>query len=172
MAMPELDYFVAEAIASLAYVKAEAAPTIRRLLETQMEPFAGETVDGYRKQGEQLSDAEKKERGIRKNAFMSRRAADDLTDKGWSKPLDAHAVTVRRALFAWTRVRKIRQAQEIGCDDFKYDSVMDGVCPACDALDGKIVKSAAVLIFPPEGCVCETGRYVLHPEIDWFSYLD
>lgn len=169
--MPALAFFAGEAATSLGYVKPEAADTILRLLQSQVQPVDGETIDGYRKQGEQISDAEKKTRGIRKNAFMSQAAASDLTEKGWTKPLDAHAVTIRRALFAWTRVRNIRQAQELGCDQFEYDSVMDKVCPACDALDGHIVAGADVLIFPPDGCLCETGRYILHPKIDWFADL-
>jgi hypothetical protein len=97
---------------------------------------------------------------------MSRLAVDQLTQKGLTKPLEAHEVTLRRAVFAQGRLKTIVQTRDAGYDEFKYSSFGDGICPACNALDGRIVKGADVLIFPPAGCVCETGRYGLSPNIE------
>lgn len=151
MALPPARYFADEAGRSLGYLKPDAVDMVVSFMGDELVVHPRETATGYRKRGEQIADDEKKALGIRKNAFMSRRALEDLTDKGRARPLDAHEVTTLRATFAMTRNRNIRQANELGYDEFEISSTGDGRCAACDALDGKVVKGADAPIFPRPG---------------------
>jgi len=142
MAVPPAHYFAEEALRSLGYLRPKAIDTVVFLMGDDLVVHPRETATGYRKGGEQISDDEKKALGIRRNAFMSRRALGDLTDKGRTRPLDAHEVTTLRATFAMSRSRKVAQANELGYDEFKVSSSLDGRCAACDALEGKIFRGA------------------------------
>ena len=165
-------HFAEEAGRSLGYLTPDAIDTVVFLMGDELVVHPRETATGYRKGGEQINDDEKKALGIRKNAFMSRRALEDLTEKGLTRPLDAHEVTTLRATFAMSRTRNIAQANELGYDEFKVSSSLDGRCAACDALEGKIFRGADAPIFPPLGCECETGRYVLQVQIDFLAGLE
>jgi hypothetical protein len=132
----------AEAIHVLGYLRADAADVIADMIEEVMVKTPRMTTTAYRKAGDQVSDAEKKALGIRKNGFLSRAAFDDLTDKGRTKPFDAHEMTLRRATFSFHRVRTIMQGWEYGYDEFRHLS-FDETCPACGALHEKVTLGAA-----------------------------
>lgn len=167
--VPDRMYFAQEAVQSLGYLRPGTESIIAGWIQDEMTVSSGTTATGYRKSGEQLTDVEKKAAGIRKNGFMSQAAFEDLTEKGRTKPLEAHEITLRRADFSINRARNIARAQEIGCDQFEFDAVGDGVCRVCDGLDGTVTTGADAPIFPPAGCTCETGRYILSPKIDWLA---
>jgi hypothetical protein len=170
--VPDRTYFAREAMQSLGYLLPSAEEKIAGWINDQMVVSPDQTATAFRKSGEQLSDAEKKAAGIRKNAFMSRAAYAELTEKGRTKPLEAHEITLRRADFSMNRARNIARAQEVGCDQFEFSAAMDGVCKVCDAMDGTVTTGADAQIFPPAGCTCETGRYVLTAKIDFLSGLE
>ena len=90
--------WVEEAVASLGYLKPGVVEKLTRLIEDEfaqpLQRHPRELATQVRKQGQQLSRDEKKGLGIRANAFMSREALADLTDKGLSSPLAAHEQTV------------------------------------------------------------------------------
>jgi len=172
MVVPPARYFAEEAIRSLGYLKPDAVNTVVSFMGDELVVHPRETATSYRKHGEQIDDDEKKSLGIRKNAFMSRRTLDDLTEKGRTRPLEAHEVTTLRATFAMTRTRNIAQANDLGYDEFKISSAIDGRCAACDALEGLVVRGGMAPIFPPPDCECETGRYVLQVQIDFLAGLE
>lgn len=170
--VPDRTYFAREAMQSLGDLLPTAEEKIAGWINDEMVVSPGQTVTAFRKTGEQLSDAEKKAAGIRRNAFMSRAAYAELTEKGRRKPLEAHEITLRRADFSMDRARNIARAQEVGCDQFEFSAAMDGVCKVCDGMDGTVTTGADAPIFPPTGCTCETGRYVLTAKIDFLYGLE
>lgn len=145
-----LRYWVDEAIQSLGYVKPEAASKLCELI-TRDETLSYSSVStAYRKEGPQISADEKKALGIRANAFMSKEALADLTEKGRNNPLSAHEITMRRAAFAHGRVREITKAQEAGVSSWKAISV-PGECPGCLRLsDTKLCAEEISPIGPPD----------------------
>lgn len=159
-----------EAIEALGYLQPHAAEVIADMIEEVMVNQPRSTTTTYRKNGEQVSDGEKKALGIRRNAFFSRAALEDLTEKGCSKPLDAHELTLRRATYSFQRVRTIRQGWDHGYDQFRHSS-FDTTCPACHALSDKITSGAEAHVFPPKDCICETGRFGLSIHIDFVAEL-
>lgn len=160
----------AEAVEALGYLKPSAIDSIASMIEGVLVNHSKSITTDYRRTGEQISNEEKKALGIRKNAFMNQQALADLTDKGLAKPLDAHELTLRRALFSTQRIKTIRQGWDRGIDEFEHSS-FDRQCPACDVLDKKITSGAYAHIFPPRGCTCETGRYGLSIHIDFIEQL-
>lgn len=168
--MPSRLDCASEANQALGYLRPGAGEVIADMIEEVMVNHPRLTATTYRKAGEQVSDAEKKALGVRRNGFLSQSAPGDLTEKGRIKPLDAHEVTLRRATFSFHRVRTIRQGWEHGYDEFEHSS-FDPTCPACDALDKKITSGADAQVFPPSGCICETGRFGLTIHIDYIAEL-
>lgn len=157
-----------EAIQALGYLRPRAAEVIADMIEEVMVNHPRSTTTTYRKNGEQISDVQKKALGIRKNAFFSRAALEELTEKGLSNPLDAHEITLRRATFSFLRVSAIRQGWDHGYDQFRHSS-FDTTCPACHALDDKITSGAQAQVFPAPECICATGRFGLSIHIDFIG---
>ena len=131
----------------------------------------------YRKGGEQLSREEKKALGVRANAFMSRQAADELTDAGKARALTAHETTLLRAGFTENRFNRLH------AHDASPDSIMryfDGFqyqtnatdCPFCKSVDGTVVQQEDAAILPSPECVCETANYSINRKIDWLKGIE
>ncbi|MFT3790793.1 MAG: hypothetical protein QM741_06895 [Rudaea sp.] len=83
---------VRKAIAALGYIKASAETALIAMLQDIPVEHPKKICTAYRKEGEQLSRDEKQALGLRANAFMSRKAFDDLTDHGRDKPLEARTL--------------------------------------------------------------------------------
>lgn len=143
---------VHEAVATLGYLTEAAEGWLFAALGEcgYLSPKAVATA--HRKDGEQISREEKIALGIRSNAFMSRRAAAELTEKGRSNPLEAHASTLLRAYFTALRYREIAQAARGGAISVMYNGIFKDECLACAQLDGTAVPIADASPDPPEGC--------------------
>lgn len=165
-----------EAVTRLGYLKPEAISAIVSLMKDGMAEHPRAIATAYRKGGDQLSVEEKKAAGIRANAFMSRRAFGDLSDKGKVNPLAAHEVTLLRAMFAENRFNRLTShGLTVDLmryfDGFKYDSLTRD-CPFCGRVDGTVVKPEEVAILPAADCTCETANYMISPKIDWLKGVE
>jgi len=165
-----------EAVMRLAYLKPEAIPVIVSLMKDGMAEHPRAIATAYRKDGDQLSVEEKKAAGIRANAFMSRRAFGDLSDKGKANPLAAHEVTLLRAMFAENRFNRIVSHGLTDdlmryFDGFKYDTLTRD-CPFCGRVDGTVVKPEEVSILPALDCTCETANYRISPQVGWLKGVE
>ena len=115
---------------------------------------------------------------MRANAFMSRSAFAEITEKGMGEPLAAHENTLLRAYFSFARWRSLMRNQHavasagIHADAvaYHYDMLLP-TCPTCSELHGTSVTPTAAHILPPESCACETANYMITMRIDPFYGL-
>lgn len=75
-----------EAINRLGLLKKEAETIIYHLLDGRFVEHPRALSSAYRKDGEQLTNDEKRALGLRSNAFFSRKAFEELTTKGKDAP--------------------------------------------------------------------------------------
>jgi len=164
-----------EAIQHLGLLTPEAEDIIYHLTDDRFaEHHPRARCTAYRKDGEQLSKAELKSLGLRSNAFLSRKAFSEISEKGREDPLAAHETVLSRAVFTLFRYHAIMsaRAQARRIPEFKDDyklSTAHRDCPACNALDGKFFKGDDAPIFPVEGCTCDTANYTLSMHVDWLA---
>ncbi|NKN34731.1 hypothetical protein HFC70_00005 [Agrobacterium sp. a22-2] len=165
---------VREAISALGLLKPEAEDTIVGFLADEMETHPRQTLTEYRKGGEQLSKEEKKTLGLRSNAFLSRRAYDDLTEAGLEVPLKAHETVLLRSTFTFQRYRSLQSIKASGLvgdkvfKGMRYD-VLNMSCPVCGPLDGVTITLDEATIFPFEGCTCHTANWGYRPSVDFLA---
>ncbi|ANL74256.1 hypothetical protein AMC83_PA00029 (plasmid) [Rhizobium phaseoli] len=165
---------VREAISALGLIKPSAEDTMVGFLGDEMEIDPRQTLTAYRKGGEQLSKDEKRALGLRSNAFLSRRAHEDLTEAGREVPLKAHETVLLRATFTLNRYRTLQsiKASDIVADKaFKgisYD-VLNASCPVCGPLSGKTIQIEDASIFPLKGCTCATANFGYRADIDFLT---
>lgn len=160
-----------EAIARLGLLVPEAEGVIYHLLDEKFELPPRARCLAYRKEGEQLTPAEKKGLGLRSNALLSKHAWSDISHAGLGAPLLAHETVLLRATFTCLRYRTLVSAQSLPAPFqclFQYD-MLQLDCPECRRLDGTITALNAVHLFPPADCVCETANYGLRPHVDWLA---
>lgn len=180
MSKPEvIGLAVNEAITRLGLLKPAAHSSILAMVEDERGLHPRALATAYRKSGEQLSKTELKAIGVRANGFMSRRAYDELTEKGLGAPLDAHMTTALRATFTFFRWRTVLNgvvgAKNAGIApaalSFRYDMIPP-VCPTCEELGGTELTPQSAHILPPPGCECETANYSIAMHIDFFYGLE
>jgi hypothetical protein len=164
-----------EAVRSLGLLRDEAVLVIATLLETGSGVHPRTITTAYRKQGEQLAADEKRALGLRTNAFLSRAAYDQLTQRGLAEPLAAHELTLLRATFTMLRWHRARQARALNISayrgEIKYASLtLD--CPACEALDGVVAPVSDAEILPNPTHSCNTANYTFSSHIDWLADID
>ena len=168
-----------EAVTTLGLLDQRAIPTIAKLLQDEMRDHPRTIAAAYRKDGEQLSNIEKRGLNIRANAFLSRSALAEITAAGLADPLAAHETTLLRATFTMKRARQV-----IGCEEHreKFGKNFVGYahetlhrhCAACNKLDSLLVIEAReAVIVPPIDCVpgC-TASYVIGPKVNWLAEVD
>ncbi len=161
-----------EAVEYLGLLKAEAVETVFGLLNNPDGSHPRAICTAYRKKGDQLHAGEMKLAGIRKNAFMSRKALAEISAKGMQDPLRAHELTVLRGSFAIFRLRNALSAEHLMQKhpnfpiEVRYDVVHPDSCDVCNALHGKPVGPDWGL-FAPDGCTCITAPHGLHIHVDW-----
>lgn len=167
-----------EAVEQLGLLTTCAIPTIARLLQEEMRDHPRTITLAYRKEGEQVADAEKKALGIRKSSFLSRAALAEMTAAGLKDPLTAHETTLLRATFTLNRHRCVAQDSKLKAQlgkrfaGFEHEAV-NGKCPACNRLQGLVTQAAEAAIMPPTDCISGcTANYSIRPKIDWFADLD
>jgi hypothetical protein len=165
-----------EAVSKLGLLDTSVVPLIVGFLGGQYEGEHPRSIcSTYRKNGEQISKEEKKKLGLRSNASLSRQAYSDLTDKGRQKPLVSHEQVLLRAWFSVQRFRSVLRIKEMEFPEEHIEwtyEVLNMICPACAAMDGKKVDRQNIAVLPPQSCVCETANYVFRVQIDWLADID
>jgi len=146
-----------EAVTTLGLLTPAASPTVASLLAGDLSEHPRATATRYRKEGEQISDAEKRALGIRKNGFLSKAAFAELTPAGLIAPLAAHEITLLRATFTVIRHRRVLQGEamraQLGHSFIGYiHDTLHRECPACNRLDGLVTDEASAKIMPPADC--------------------
>jgi hypothetical protein len=169
---------VDEAIDRLGYLNESARPFLISAVQDGSGVHPRALCTAHRKEGEQLTRDELKALGLRANAFMSRQARAEITDKGLAEPLQAHEKTLLRAFFTFARWRSFRNDAvnlknmdiDVGALSWKY-SMLPPVCARCRSLDGETTMPLDAHILPPDDCECETANYGIHLRIDWYYGL-
>lgn len=163
-----------EALTRLGLLKPLAAPMITGLLENLAGEHPRTACAAYRKSGEQVSRDEKRKLGIRANAFLSRKALEELSEKGLVDPLRAHELTLLRASFVLSRYRNAASYAKVMADhpevrmEVRYDAFHHDSCDVCKNLHDTPVGPDYGL-FAPEGCACPTAPYALRLDADWLG---
>jgi hypothetical protein len=169
---------VDEAISRLGYLNTNSRSFLIQSVQDGNGIHPRSLCTAHRKNGEQLSRQELNALGLRPNAFMSRTALMEITDKGRAQPLIAHEKTLLRAYFTYSRWRSLwsdaRNLEPLDIDisaaSWCYD-MLPPVCVRCSALDGTTVMPLDAHILPPSDCDCETANYAIQLRIDWLYDL-
>lgn len=162
-----VDDAINEAINHLGLLERAAKPNIASMIGDCRTLGFKAVATRYRKSGEQLSTVEKKELGLRSNSFMSQQAASELIEKGKTKPLEAHFLTLWRADFTIDRANQTFVASKQEYGRLKYMGQHRDGCAHCDALRGKQVSPFDVTPFPPEACSNDACCMSLRLNIDY-----
>lgn len=150
-----LEIAVDEAIARLAYLTAAARPALMTMLQDDRGLHPRALCTAHRKAGHPLTRDELRAIGLRANAFMSQQAFAEITAAGRANSLDAHMLTLLRAVFTVSRWKTLRRADALVRDGvvkreallFTYD-MLPPVCPRCAELDGEGVTPETAHILP------------------------
>lgn len=165
-----------EAVSKLVLLRPEAVETVFKLLENPNGLHPKAICTAYRKEGEQLSPAEKGLAGIRRTAFMSRKALGEISPLGMQDPVRAHELTVLRGSFAIFRHSNALAAEGVMREHtdlpitVQYDVFHPESCSVCASLDGELVGPDWGL-FAPDGCTCVTAPYGLRVYADFFAQV-
>lgn len=161
-------YWVDEAIQSLGYIKPEAAETLVRLIDSHRDEHPKAIATRHRKDGQHVSNDDKKKMGIRANGFLSLAAKAELTEKGLESPLLAHYQTILRASLAASRARRLSGEQTQGVTQWKFAGVDAGACEGCSRLNDTVISASDALPIGPPDCAREACAvfYLAH-----FDYL-
>lgn len=161
-----------EAVTTLDLLTSEALPVLEEQLRLGSTQHPRALATAHRKEGEQLSREEKKAAGIRANAFMSRRAFNELTERGRGAPLDAHEITLLRASFTVNRHRRVSTpvppAAASSFVGYRY-STIGRDCPFCSRMDGRVVGPEELAVLPSLECSCPTANYGIDQHYDWLK---
>lgn len=164
-----------EAVSTLKLLTPEATPTIAKLIDGDLSEHPRAIATRYRKEGEQIADADKKALGIRKNGFLSKASYVELSPSGLATPLTAHETTLLRATFTFMRHRRIvqneAQRDQLGvCFQGYLHETLHRECPACNELNGRVTDAADAAIMPPATCVPGCfANYDIRAKIDWLA---
>jgi SPP1 gp7 family putative phage head morphogenesis protein len=132
---------VEKAIGDTALIEPEFAPAIAKLAADFQFSSARSAGLSLRKRLPQLAREEKKELGLRANAFFSREAESMLTDKGRKQPIEAFETVFLRVISINTGNRSEKQATAVGATEYMWCSVGDErTCPECRGRDGKFFR--------------------------------
>lgn len=124
---------IQEALFALGYLRPDTEGLLTGLMPLVLKQGARAAALACRTRGHELSIQEKKAVGLRAAAAFSRAGADDLTEKGLQHPLQAHEITLMRALFNERRLTAVAEGLEKGADYFLYATGVRG-CATCAAL--------------------------------------
>lgn len=174
-----LQVAVDEAIERLGYVNGAARPALIDMLQDDRGLHPRALCTAHRKSGRLLTRDELRATGLRANAFMSHEALAEITAAGRANPLDAHMLTLLRAVFTVSRWRAIHRAEALVRDGvvkreallFTYD-MLPPVCPTCAELNGEALTPETAHILPPPDCACETANYGVRMRIDYLHDLE
>jgi hypothetical protein len=168
----------AEAIATLKLLRPDAAATIARLLDPEMREHPRAIATAYRKGGVQVPATDKRALGVRKNAFLSIEALEEITPAGLADPLAAHEVTLLRATFTLIRATRVAEEESLRVQLGKaligfVHQTLGRDCAACNRLDSKVTSGSEAHVLPPADCVVGcTANYGIRPKIDFPADVD
>ena len=164
-----------EAVTTLGLLTSGALPVLEKQLRLDSTQHPRALATAHRKEGEQLSREEKKAAGIHANAFMSRSAFDELTERGRGAPLDAHEITLLRASFTVNRHRRVSTpvppAAASSFVGYRY-STIGRDCPFCSRMDGRVVGPEELAVLPSPECSCPTANYGIDQHYDWLKGVE
>lgn len=147
-----LDRALDKAIEKLGYIKPEAKPRLVASILDHSDQCLDAIARAHRKNGDQLTAAEKKEIGLRANAAMSREAFAELTEQGLENPLAAHAAVISRAVLSASRAQTLSDLRVQGLRTCEAVAPFVKDCPGCKEIDGQIMPIADVDPYGPPAC--------------------
>ncbi len=158
-----------EALNHLGLLKSSAKPSIESLINRCMAEGFKAVALSHRKDGEQLNKDEKKALGIRSNAFMSKRAASELSEKGKLKPLEAHYLTLWRADFTIDRAKRILTASSHEFGRISQLGAHRDGCAFCTEHYDSYIDPFTASPFPPAECPNAACGMMYHASVDWVA---
>ena len=164
-------YWVDEAIQTLGYIKPEVSTKITGLINANLSESSRAIATSYRKEGEQLPVETKRMLGIRANAFMSRVALDELTEKGLANPIYAHEQTILRATLSVARVQGLEGNLSLGVTKWTFLGSDAERCPGCARLNGKEISFEEALPVGPHDCARDACSAIYQAEWGRQSFL-
>lgn len=141
-----------EAIEHLGLLRSERASDLARFMQLLGPISAREMSASYFKDGEQISEMEKRFLGVGTNAYMSRSALEDLTSTGLLRPRDAHPLTFARALTSVQRFREIQKCLKGNSSKVACAVEAGTTCAVCIKWDGLALDVSQVSPFGPSDC--------------------
>jgi hypothetical protein len=147
--------WVKEAIETLGKIKPEASGKIVDAILISLDQPANKVALHLRKEGKQLEIVEKKRLGLTGKSFLSLEALGDLTEEGLQNPLQAHELTILRAMLAASRAEIILNDSGMGVLEWEVLAPFPEKCTGCKRIDGKTVTKATVKLIGPHDCFRE-----------------
>lgn len=164
MKIPTNEECVREAIDGLGYISGHFAEVLVQLLPVCTRNGFDVVERALRRDGVQISDAEKNAMGLRKNAFMSREVALMLTEKGRGEPLWALQATLLRAQFYGRRYDDLNMIEQNG---WKAKLSGRSDCAGCRKVQNKIGTPAQIeKMFPIQGCEFDACQAMVMPHFN------
>lgn len=149
---------IGEAIEHLGLLRSERASDLARFMQLLGPISAQEMAASYLKDGEQISEMEKRFLGVSASAHMSRPAFEDLNHEGLASPKTAHFLTFARALASVQRFAEIEKCLKGGTSQLTCSAERSSTCRVCIQWAGVSLDVSQVSPFGPSDCpnkICE-----------------
>lgn len=161
--------FALEATQRLGLLNDSAASTIAGMITAAETEHPRAITTRYRKSGAQVNEEVKKLLGVRANAFMSVAAYSELTELGKSRAVEAHEITLLRAVFHRIKVRTLSQCVKAGFDKIRFSASHRDECAFCGENDNVILYVTELSELPITKCSREACSALISPYRDFLG---
>lgn len=158
-----------EAINHLGLLQASAVNTIAEMIDFSSTEHPRAITTRYRKSGEQISPELKRSLGVRSNGFMSHTAYSELTDRGRERAIEAHEVTLLRAVFHKTKINTLSQCAQVGFLEVRFSPSHLSECGFCQKNEDCIMAISDLKELPFRECSREACSALLMPHRDYLA---
>lgn len=155
--------FAHEAVQRLGLLNESATVAVAEMINSAETEHPRVVTTRYRKLGTQVTDDVKKLLGIRSNAFMSTIAHSELSELGKSRALEAHEITLLRAIFHRIKARTLSQCLRAGFDKVRFSPSHRDECVFCRENDNVILYVSELSELPISTCSREACSAFISP---------
>lgn len=159
---------LSEANDALGLVTPSGAERLYPLLRYPLDVPLRKALAAHRRVGNLLNADEKRRANIRANAKFSDVAFAELTEQGQRCALQAHEITLLRAMNSLHRAIAVSQCKG---SDFRIHGVSKDRCRYCSENDGKVLTYNNVPVLPPGECEVEDCPMMVSAQLNFISGL-